>query len=159
MVVLKALHLVKKNGPLPFGFVFTGKTTSIRGDNYYKELRSYMEQHGLLDDIIVTDFVERNDQLVLMTNAIAIVQPTTFEGWSTVIEDAKALNQYVVASNIPVNMEQVNQNVTFFDPADEKQLAAILQGIVSHPPERETVDYQANIQHSMDDLVKIFQLT
>jgi len=33
-----------------------------------------------------------------LQNAKAIIQPSYFEGWSTVIEDAKALNKYLIVS-------------------------------------------------------------
>ncbi len=36
-------------------------------------------------------FIDRGEQLQLMKNSIAIVQPSLFEGWSTVVEDTKAM--------------------------------------------------------------------
>jgi hypothetical protein len=48
-------------------------------------------------------FIDRAEQTMLLKNAISIVQPSLFEGWSTVVEDAKALNQYMILSDIPVN--------------------------------------------------------
>ena len=33
------------------------------------------------------------DQLRLMKESLGVIQPSLFEGWSTVIEDAKALNK------------------------------------------------------------------
>jgi hypothetical protein len=35
-----------------------------------------------------------------MKNATAIMQPSLFEGWSTVIEDAKSLQVPVIASDL-----------------------------------------------------------
>jgi len=34
------------------------------------------------------------------------VQPSLFEGWSTVVEDARALGKPIVLSDIPVHLEQ-----------------------------------------------------
>jgi hypothetical protein len=93
-----------------------------------------------------------------MKKAIAIVQPTTFEGWSTVIEDGKALNQYVVASNIAVNIEQIEDNVSFFNPQDSNQLAEIIQQISSNYPKIVATKYNKNIEASIQDLIAIFEL-
>jgi hypothetical protein len=158
IVVLKALHQLKQNGILNFQFVFTGKTSSIRGNNYFKELQQYILENNLHNDIVITDFVDRENQLILMKKAIAIVQPTTFEGWSTVIEDGKALNQYVVASNIAVNIEQIEDNVSFFNPQDSNQLAEIIQQISSNYPKIVATKYNKNIEASIQDLIAIFEL-
>jgi glycosyltransferase involved in cell wall biosynthesis len=58
----------------------------------------------------------RDEQLLLMKNAQAVIQPSFFEGWSTVVEDAMALNVPVIASNIPVNIEQLQSKGIYFDP-------------------------------------------
>ena len=158
MVVLKALHHLKQKNSLHCQVVFTGKTSSIRGNNYFKELKDYMQQNNLEGDVIITDFVEREEQLILMKKAIAIVQPTTFEGWSTVIEDGKALNQYVIASDIAVNVEQVQKNVSFFAPHDELSLAVLLEQFSIHQPVLIEDDYGASINSSVQDLKNIFNL-
>lgn len=158
IVILKTLHLLKQNGTLNFQFVFTGKTSSIRGNNYFKELQDYMVDNNLQTDVVITDFVEREEQLILMKKAIAIVQPTTFEGWSTVIEDGKALNQFVVASDIAVNVEQIEKNVSFFNPHNATQLAEIIQQLAANHPAIAPTNYQLNIQSSIEDLKLIFEL-
>ena len=152
IVVLQALHHLKQQASLNFQLVFTGKTSSIRGNDYFKELKKYMVENNLQEDVIITDFVEREEQLILMKKAIAIVQPTTFEGWSTVIEDGKALNQYVIASNIAVNMEQININASFFSPNNFHELATIIQNFSNSAPTIINTDYSVNIQASIKDL-------
>jgi len=50
--------------------------------------------------LIFNNFVYDNNQKrnFSLQNAKAIIQPSYFEGWSTVIEDAKALNKYLIVS-------------------------------------------------------------
>jgi hypothetical protein len=62
-----------------------------------------------------------------MKNSIAIIQPSLFEGWSTVVEDAKALNQWILLSDIPVHREQIQNNVDFFEPKNSSMLAALIR--------------------------------
>ena len=93
-----------------------------------------------------------------MKKALAIVQPTTFEGWSTVIEDGKALNQYVIASNIKVNMEQIQENVSFFNAEDSNELSKILANFSINKPVIQIKEYSKNIEDSLQDLKVIFSL-
>ena len=61
-----------------------------------------------------------------MRHCCAIIQPSLFEGWSTVVEDARALGRPIIASDIPVHREQLGKDATFFSPHDVKSLAAAI---------------------------------
>ncbi|MCK5691803.1 MAG: glycosyltransferase, partial [Bacteroidales bacterium] len=85
------------------------------------------------------------------------LQPSLFEGWSTVIEDAISLQVPVIASNIPVNMEQLKEKGSYFEPHNADQLAAILTDY----PERDRSlelygDYSRRIEESMKVFMKVF---
>lgn len=125
--VLEALAILKNQGKISFQIVFTGTTSSHRSNTVFDNLKQYVEAHNLYNDVVITGFLQREEQLTLIKNSRAIIQPTYFEGWSTVIEDAKALNHYVIASNINVNIEQIDKNVTFFHPDSAEELAEILK--------------------------------
>lgn len=103
--------------------IFTGKEYDHRNPTYAEELKKYVEQNDLSAQILFLGFIDRAEQLQLMNNAEAVIQPSLFEGWSTVIEDAKAMNQYVIASNIDVHIEQLQKNYSFFDPLSPVELA------------------------------------
>jgi len=62
-----------------------------------------------------------------MKYAKAIIQPSLFEGWSTVIEDAKSLQVPVIAANLNVNVEQLETTGTYFESHNASQLATILE--------------------------------
>ena len=97
-IILQALCVLKeKQTNLNFQVVFTGKTTSVRGSKYFEQLRHFISENNLTEEIVITDFLDREDQIALIKNSIAIIQPTLFEGWSTVIEDGKALNKFIIA--------------------------------------------------------------
>ena len=49
-----------------------------------------------------------------MKNAKAIIQPSLFEGWSTVIEDARSLQVPVIATDLTVNIEQLGDKGKYF---------------------------------------------
>ena len=70
----------------------------------------------------------------LMREATLIIQPSFFEGWSTSIEDAKALGRPMICSDIPVHREQVPDALGFFDPYKPKDLASLIDKIYASLP-------------------------
>jgi hypothetical protein len=79
-----------------------------------------------------------------MKNSLAIIQPSLFEGWSTVVEDAKALNKWILLSDIAVHREQIKENVDFFNPKKPIELALIMQSQLEKPNIPQYVDYKIN---------------
>ena len=124
-VVFKALALLKKEGK-PVHFAITGSFPSKPDSPYMQELHDIIDKNGLRKYISFLGLIPRGDQLVLMKHAKAILQPSLFEGWSTVIEDARSLQVPVIASDLPVNIEQIEKEGNFFSPHDDKKLAYLM---------------------------------
>jgi glycosyltransferase involved in cell wall biosynthesis len=132
ITILKAVNLLKKEG-FEIKVVFTGKEFDYRAPSYTDQLKEYVKENNLSNNILFLGFIDRDEQLKLMSNAVAVIQPSLFEGWSTVIEDAKAMNQYVIASDIPVHREQLDSNVVFFEKNNYEELAGLLKLIKNKP--------------------------
>jgi len=123
LIVLKALKQLKHSG-ISVNVAFTGKPYDRRNPDYFNTLKTYVEENDLKQNVFFLGFIERKEQLLLMKNSVAVIQPSLFEGWSTVVEDAKALNVPLIISDIPVHREQVgNDYELFFDKNDHLQLA------------------------------------
>ncbi len=45
-----------------------------------------------------------------------MINPSFYEGWSTINEEAKVLNKYIFLSNIPGHVEQKNSGSIYFPP-------------------------------------------
>jgi glycosyltransferase involved in cell wall biosynthesis len=100
--------------------------------------------------------IPRDDQLTMMRHSQAVIQPSLFEGWSTVIEDAKSLQVPVVASNLTVNVEQLGERGLYFNPNNPDELAGILKDY----PERNLNDilydpYDLRIKDAANQLLGI----
>ncbi len=158
ITVLKALaYLRNKLVSVPFDVFFTGKPEDYRAPGFYRELSDFVDKNQLTDISRFVGFIDRAEQLMLMKNAISIVQPSLFEGWSTVVEDAKALNQYIILSDISVHREQTNKNVRFFEAENHLQLAGILIEIAQNMPSVEYFDYRVNIRSFGKNFCSILQ--
>lgn len=126
IVVIEAFEILKSEGKLNFDLVLTGKEYDFRNPEYTARLKSRIAEYNLTNNFIFLGFVDRTVQIEVFQKAIAIIQPSFYEGWGTVVEDSKALNKKVIASNIPIHIEQLKNQAAFFNPTDSKFLAKIL---------------------------------
>ncbi len=157
MLILEAMKILIDKGKV-FQMVMTGKKSSYRDENYLLKMESFIKENGLEKNVKLTGFISREDQLVLMKNAICVLQPSLFEGWSTVIEDCKSLNQFVIASDLEVNIEQINTNCLFFERHNSIELAEKMEMVLDGKTKIEHYNYQLNIEEFKNNLVTVFEL-
>jgi glycosyltransferase involved in cell wall biosynthesis len=144
-VLLDSALLLKNRGVTKFTIVLTGKEHDHRNPGYIEELKKFVNENDLNPYIRFLGFLPRNEQLSLMKSSLAIIQPSLFEGWSTVVEDAKSLNKYLLLSDIPVLREQIDYNCTFFNPYSSIELSNKMEFILLHGIKTENKDYTINI--------------
>jgi glycosyltransferase involved in cell wall biosynthesis len=155
MAILEAIYLLKTKN-YHFQVVFTGQNFDFRNPKYFEGLQEYIEKNKLEPWVNIVGFIDRNLQLCLAANAICYIQPSYFEGWSTSVEDAKCLNQFVLLSDIPVHREQLNYNVSFFNPSDPGDLSVKMEAVLKGEVAREMRDYSRNILKFGNDIMKTF---
>jgi glycosyltransferase involved in cell wall biosynthesis len=139
-VILDALGLLRARGLTPF-VAFSGKEFDARAPGHTEALKQRVIEEGLQEQVAFLGFMPRDEQLALMGDATAIIQPSLSEGWSTVIEDAKSLGQFVIVSDLPVHHEQLQDNCDFFPPRDPAALAELMARYVEADPAKRPVDY------------------
>lgn len=147
LVILKAIALLK-NKNLKYQVVFTGVEHDHRNLEYMETLRSYIAEENISEYVRFLGFIDRAEQLRLMKDARAVIQPSLFEGWSTVVEDAKAMEQTIILSNIDVHREQSGDRALYFDPHHACELATQIEKcllektVFCYPPYEESIrDY------------------
>lgn len=124
LVVFEALKLIAAQCPdIGLKFVFTGEANDFRSPEYNEKLKNFLNLPEIKDMMVNLGFLPRKDQLVVMKNAKYLIQPSLFEGWGTVLEDAKVLDKSLLLSDIPVHREQMNDKCTLFDPNNPQDLA------------------------------------
>lgn len=152
-VILDALGELEAGEPMA-PIVFTGLEEDYRDPAHVPALRARAAALGADRHIRYLGFLPRADQLGLMKGAIAVIQPSLCEGWSTVVEDAKALGVQVLASDIAVHREQLDRNVDFFAPHDPRALAALLRRYRDSDPPVRPLDYPAARRRFAQDLLR-----
>jgi glycosyltransferase involved in cell wall biosynthesis len=125
-VLLLAVARLKSKGAY-IHLAMTGRFPDASHSSYMRELHSIINDHDLHSQISFMGIIPRDEQLLLMKHSQAVIQPSLFEGWSTVIEDAISLQVPVIASSLPVNIEQLGSAGNYFEPHDDKRLSEILK--------------------------------
>jgi glycosyltransferase involved in cell wall biosynthesis len=125
LIIFKALKLLQEQCIYPI-VVCTGHMYDYRMPSYSDTVLQNIHKLGLARQVSLLGLIPKNDQVQLMRRSIAVLQPSLFEGWSTLVEDAKSLGKDVISSDLPVNIEQNPLNKLFFERNSADELAALL---------------------------------
>ncbi len=104
--VFEALSILRKEGKEYF-VVFTGTMEDDRFPGYVDELKKYVKKLKIENNLVFLGLIPKRDQLEILKNAVAVVQPTLFEGGpgGGSVYDAVSLGVRVIATDIPINLE------------------------------------------------------
>jgi glycosyltransferase involved in cell wall biosynthesis len=125
-VVLSALQILKQRDQ-PLLVLSTGSSEDHRNPLFFPSLMQYAAEGGVLDCFRVLGKIPYDHLVGLMRHAIAFVNPSRFEGWSTSVEEAKSMGKQIVLSDIPVHREQAPERGFFFPAEDPEALANSMQ--------------------------------
>lgn len=116
--------------------VCTGATSDYRFPRYFDELMQTATAAGVADRILALGLIPKADQLALLRGAVALVQPTLFEGGpgGGAVFDAIAVGQRCIVSDIPVNTEIAEPGVTFFEAGNADALADRMAAVLAEAP-------------------------
>ena len=124
-IVIDALAIAVKSDP-EITLVCSGAKVDYRDETYFPSLEARIESKNLTDRIRILGMIPETDVFALMRQSLFLLQPSLYEGWSTVVEQSKSLGKEIILSNLDVHLEQDPPGATFFDPSDANQLASIL---------------------------------
>jgi len=128
------------------GMVCTGSTTDYRHPGYFPRLQRQIAELGLESRIQILGRIPKHDQIQIMRGAVAVLQPTRFEGGpgGGVVYDAVATGTPAILSDIPVNLEVLSRgregeiddgSIRFFRAGSVEDLAEHMRaGLTRRPP-------------------------
>lgn len=156
-LVIEAMHRLNLKGECPF-IVFTGHTSSERNKKIFSELSDKIKEYQLESKCCFTGFLSKEEQIVLYKSSSFVLQPSLFEGWNTSVEECKAMNKFILCSDIPLHIEQIQTNCAFFKSKDADDLASQLRKYFEQTPEIIAEDYRLNQQRFSERIAQLFQL-
>lgn len=125
-VLFEAIRLLRDDGVKDIALVCTGYEGDPRAPSHFGELKRWVHQHSLEQQIVFLGLLPRAHQIQIVRRAVALVQPSLFEGWSALVEDARTLGKRIYLSDLPVHREQDPPDAVFFDAHAAEQLAAVI---------------------------------
>jgi glycosyltransferase involved in cell wall biosynthesis len=125
-VLFEAIRMLRDKGLNDICLVSTGQTNDYRRPEYFASLQKLLDQYSLHAHVRILGLLPRDVQIQLFRRAVAVVQPSLFEGWSALVEDARTLGKPIYVSDIPVHREQQPSYAVFFHPDRPDELAELV---------------------------------
>lgn len=126
--LFQALALLNKRG-IKVNLVCTGNIVDQRNLHFANEILQSLTDNGVRSQVYLLGIIPREHQVALYRMSKAIVQPSLNEGWSTSVEEAKALGKDLIVSDIDVHKEQSPGNPYMFERLNASDLAQKIEEV------------------------------
>jgi glycosyltransferase involved in cell wall biosynthesis len=127
-VVLDALSILRSRGR-PARVIASGRTLDDRNPGHFGQLMQHARSLNVDAEFNVLGLIPRDDVMALTWHALAVINPSRFEGWSTTVEEAKSMGVRVLLSDIAVHREQAPPDGAYFHPDDPERLAQLMEKV------------------------------
>jgi glycosyltransferase involved in cell wall biosynthesis len=117
-----ALGILKSKG-VTIPLVCTGNIVDYRNEHYANDVLNMLTRNKIRQQVYLLGLIPREHQLSIFRMSTAMIQPSLNEGWSTSVEEAKALGKDLILSDIEVHREQDPGNPYLFSPENAADLA------------------------------------
>jgi glycosyltransferase involved in cell wall biosynthesis len=132
VLALEALSSAVKDGA-DIRLAMSGQALDSRNGSYPHKLAKLMDDSTLASHVRMLGVIPYSDLLALIAGSRALLNPSLFEGWSTTVEEAKALGAQMVLSDLPVHREQAEGKAIFFDRHSVSDCARALRQAMTLP--------------------------
>ena len=133
-ILVRALAILKEDYQLDILTLCPGFQEDYRFPHHFSDINYLARELGVSENIRFLGLLDRQLLMQLMRGARAVVQPSRFEGWSALIEDAQGIGKPIIASDIPVHREQDPPDTVFFEDGDAESLAETIANQWSNLP-------------------------
>ena len=127
-MVIEALGVLKQQ-EFDIVVAVSGNPVDPRHPGYVEQLKARIATLGLQDNFRMLGMIPRRHVISLLRTCTALINPSFFEGWSSTVEEARALGVPMLLSDINVHREQMGDGATYFDANDVVDLAEKLRNI------------------------------
>lgn len=120
--LFKAVAILNRQGH-DVRVICSGNPIDPRDPAHAVRLDNYLLESGLKSHIKLLGMIPYEEIFILMQICHSMINPSFYEGWSTTVEEAKALGVPMVLSDIPVHREQAIGQASFFAAHDPEDIA------------------------------------
>lgn len=124
-LIFEALKLLHAQSIYPI-VVCTGHVYDPLCPQHIDEIFQAIHTYGLAKQVYLLGMIPKLDQIQLLRKSTAVIQPSLFEGWSSVVEDARCFGKPIILSDFPVHVEQNPPDSYIFDRHSAESLAGVI---------------------------------
>lgn len=162
LLIFSALELLKQQSIFPT-IVCTGHMYDYRCPEYLDKVLRTIHELGISQQVMFLGHIPKIDQIQLIRRSVAVIQPSLFEGWSTIIENVRCFGKPMILSDFPVHIEQKVPDNLIFERSSVSQLAeCILNYWESLSPgpdmEKEKISFNQQKEHIKEFGRKFFEI-
>lgn len=137
-LVLEALVLLQQRGK-HIVIAASGKQDDPRDPDYFPRFLAALKKSGMKQSFRLLGLIPYPHLIALMRCCTALLNPSLFEGWSTTVEEARAMGTPMILSDLEVHREQMGEQAIYFERHSAPSLANVLDDIAdTQPPQRES---------------------
>lgn len=122
ITVFKALKFLQEKKISP-NIVCTGHLHDYRQVGYADTILKTIHELNISKQVFLLGLIPKLEQIQLLRRSVGLIQPSLFEGWSTVVEEAKVFGKSIILSDLAVNVEQNPPSSVFFKKESFEDLA------------------------------------
>lgn len=142
--LVEAYDQMRRNSSLKHKLVIAGK----KGWKY-EPILAKIEVSPFRADIILTEYVSREDMPALYTGADVFVFPSIYEGFGLPLLEAMACGTACISSSVSSLPEVGGDAVMYFDPYKSPELANALVQVLSNPTLRTDLQHKSLVQAAL----------
>jgi glycosyltransferase involved in cell wall biosynthesis len=121
-VVIDALQILERRG-VDVVVAASGSSQNSQDGNYFSSLMAQVKQRGIQANFRYLGMIPIGHVYALLRSSAALINPSSFEGWSTTVEEAKSFGVPMILSDIGVHREQAGDRALYFGLDDPSTLA------------------------------------
>jgi glycosyltransferase involved in cell wall biosynthesis len=128
IMVIEALAFLKQAGH-SIVVAASGKQLDPYRPEHFARVVARMIEADVADQFRLLGLIPYEHVAPLLAGSVALLNPSLFEGWSTTVEEARALQVPMVLSDLAVHREQASGIARFFDCTSASSLAEALLAV------------------------------
>lgn len=137
-LVLEALIILQQRGK-HIVIAASGKQDDPRDAAYFPRFLTALKKSGMEQSFRLLGLIPYPHLMALMRSCTVMLNPSLFEGWSTTVEEARAMGTPMILSDLEVHREQMGEQAIYFERHSAPSLANVLEDIAdTQPSQRES---------------------
>ena len=147
ITLVKAFHVIKKSeSNTKIKLVLAGAQVVNGNKKIIKQIKSYILNNDLENEVILPNYITKDEAHSYYKNALMYVFPSVDEGFGIPIIEAFSCSLPVICSDISVFKEIGNDSVSYFKKGDFISLSKKIQTLISSEDLRKELSQKGNSQ-------------